>query len=239
MRAPSLIALYPRRWRDRYGDEMVALIEGAPLGRRARFDLVRGALDAWLHPPTPSRAPAFAALIGGGLWTVAAAAVVFQPVPPQWPGYLLEILGLAFLATAFMLAATLGCSLRDGDRGGRTMAVAKALSIVGYLGWIATIGATATGILDGPWLAAAQTVAMLGSALVGAVLVRLGDHVVGSLVMLGSVAMLIPWTVSWLVLGASWTAVGLVMGIEPSLRLGPPRRISSVVADAGGAPGST
>lgn len=226
MRTPSLIGLYPRVWRDRYGDEMAVLIEARPLHLRDRADLVRGALDSWLHPPTRSRVPVIAALIGGGLWTVAAAAVVFQPVPPQWPGYLVEILGLALVAAGFLLLATLGCSLRLGDGAGRAMAVAVALTIAGYVAWIIALGATAAGSLDGPTLAAAQTVAMLGTTLVGAVLVRAGDVAVGLLVMLGPIAMLIPWTVTWLVLGASWTAVGCLLAVERSRRPGPGWRVS-------------
>lgn len=221
MRSTSLIGLYPRTWRDRYGDEMAALIEARRLRRRDRIDLVRGALDAWLHPPEPSRVPVIAALIGGGLWTIAAAAVVFQPTPPDWPGYIVEIVGLALVAAGFLLVATLGCSLRTGDRAGRAMAVAVVLTIAGYLAWIGALAATAAGVLDPPSLAAAQTVAMLGTTLVGATLVRAGDQAVGLLVMLGPIAMLIPWTVTWLALGASWTAVGCVLGTERSRRSGP------------------
>lgn len=226
MRSPSLVGLYPRAWRDRYGDEMEALIEAATLRRRARVDLVRGALDAWLHPPAPSRVPAVAALIGGGLWTVAAAAVVFQPAPPDWPGYIVEILGLTLLAAGFLLIATLGCALRAGDRGGRAMAVAVALTIAGYLAWIGAIAATAAGVLDGPALAAAQTAAMLGSTLVGAVLVRVATEPIGLLVMTGPIAMLMPWTVSWLVLGAAWTAVGWLLVVERLRRPGSGWRVS-------------
>jgi hypothetical protein len=199
---------------------MAALIEARPLRRRDRVDLVRGALDAWLHPPTPSRVPVVAALAGGGLWTVAAAVVVFQPAPPQWPGYLVEILGLALVAAAFLLVATLGCSLRrgDGDGAGRPMAVAIGLAIAGYLGWMGALAATATGGLDGSSLGAAQTVAMLGTTFVGAILVRTGDVAVGVLVMLGPLAMLIPWTVMWLAFGAAWTAVGMVLMVERAQR---------------------
>jgi hypothetical protein len=38
--------------------------------------------------------------------------------------------------------------------------------------------------------------------------------------MLGSIAMLIPWTVSWLVLGGAWTAVGCALLFERSRRPG-------------------
>lgn len=220
MRSPSLIGLYPGAWRDRYGDEMTALIEARPLRARDRVDLVRGALDAWLHPPTPSRVPVIAALAGGGLWTVAAAGVVFQPTPADWPGYIAEIVGLALLAAGCLLVATMACSLRSGDGAGRPMAVAVGLTLAGYLAWIGALAATAAGMLDGPSLAAAQTVAMIGTTFVGAVLVRTGDGAIGVLVMLGPIAMLIPWTVTWFVFGAAWTTIGIVLVMERSRRPG-------------------
>jgi hypothetical protein len=190
---------------------MAALIEVAPFRHRDRVDLVRGALDAWLHPPTPSRAPAIAALVGGGLWTVAAAAVVVQPAPPDWPGYLAEIVVLALVAAGFLLVATLGCSLRVGDRGGRAMGLAAVVGVVGYLAWIGALAATAAGRTDAQTLAAAQTFAMIGTILIGVALLRAGDVAVGVLILTGAVALLVPWTVMWLVFGASWTAVGMVI----------------------------
>lgn len=45
-----LIDLYPRGWRDRYGDELADLIAGRPLTFSDRLDLVRGILDAHRHP---------------------------------------------------------------------------------------------------------------------------------------------------------------------------------------------
>src|SRR3954451_8832398 len=77
----GLLALYPRWWLDRYGDEMRSLLDDAPPRRRDGLDLVRGAFDAWLHPPVPSRVAGMAALIGGGAWTAVALGSVLQPVP--------------------------------------------------------------------------------------------------------------------------------------------------------------
>jgi len=208
------LRLYPGPWRARYGDEMEALLEERRPGPRERLDLLRGAVDAWLHPPAPSRVPAASALIGGGLWTIAAAAVITQPTPADWPGYIADVLGVAILAVCFLFVATLGVSLRAEGRGRRAGTVAVALTLVGYPAWIAALVATAAGTLDGSALAAAQTLAMLGAALVGVVLVRVGDLAVGFLVLVGSVAMLLPWTIAWLALGASWNAVGWVLLIE-------------------------
>lgn len=209
----SLIRLYPGSWRARYGDETRALLEAAPIRRRDGLDLARGALDAWLHPTTRSRVPAAAALIGGGLWTVAAAASVFQPAALDWPGYLIDVVAIALIAVGALLVATIGCSLRI-DGGGRVLGVAVGLSVIGYVAWVSALTATAVGIADSPTLAAAQTIAVLGTTLVGIALIRARDDRIGPLLMLGSVAMLVPWTVAWLAFGAAWTAVGMLLVTE-------------------------
>jgi hypothetical protein len=49
-----LIALYPARWRDRYEDEFLALLaERPPRSVGERLDIVRGAIDARVHPQLP------------------------------------------------------------------------------------------------------------------------------------------------------------------------------------------
>jgi hypothetical protein len=45
-----LLALYPPRWRRRYGDELRALIASQPFSLHATIDLIAGAIDAWLEP---------------------------------------------------------------------------------------------------------------------------------------------------------------------------------------------
>lgn len=42
--------LYPRRWRERYGAEIDALLERRPVTLRGLGDLVRGIVDAHMHP---------------------------------------------------------------------------------------------------------------------------------------------------------------------------------------------
>lgn len=46
----GLLRLYPRSWRDRYGEEFEDLLAQRPPSARHRLDIVRGALDAHLHP---------------------------------------------------------------------------------------------------------------------------------------------------------------------------------------------
>ncbi|HZJ51792.1 MAG TPA: hypothetical protein VFF07_13335 [Actinomycetota bacterium] len=48
MKWTILIRLYPQRWRNRYEDEMGALLEEGPVSVRDGLDLLRGALEAHL-----------------------------------------------------------------------------------------------------------------------------------------------------------------------------------------------
>jgi hypothetical protein len=48
-----LVALYPAAWRERYGEEFVALLEARPPRRVDVFDIALGALDAHLFPQAP------------------------------------------------------------------------------------------------------------------------------------------------------------------------------------------
>ena len=41
-----LLRLYPREWRERYGDELAAILEERPAGPSLVLDVIRGALDA-------------------------------------------------------------------------------------------------------------------------------------------------------------------------------------------------
>ena len=219
----TLLRLYPGRWRARYGEEMAALLEARPRSWRDRLDLLRGALDAWLHPPTPSRTPAVASLAGGGLWTMVSAGVMFQPTPPDWPGYLLEVLPTATVAVAFLSVAVLGCALRSGDAGVGVFRLTAAIAAVGYASWIVVLVATAAGWADEPGLAAAQTLAIVGTTLIGAALVMSEDATIGGLITASGLAMLVPWSAGWLVFGAAWTAIGIALWLERAMRIGTTR----------------
>jgi hypothetical protein len=221
-----VLRLYPSAWRARYGEEMAALLEARPPSLRDRMDLARGALDAWLHPPTRSRVPAVAATIGGGLWTAVAAGVLVQPAPPDWPGYLMEVVPAVTVAVAFLAVAVVGCALRSGDGGVRVARIPVAIAVAGYVAWIVMLVGTALGWADGPGLAAAQTVAIVGTTLVGAAAVIAGDTMVGGLVTASGLAMLVPWSAGWLVFGTAWTAVGILLWIERATQTEPTRPIS-------------
>lgn len=50
MLARSLLSLYPRTWRERYGEEFSAMLEQCPLSLTDTLTIVHGAFDAHLHP---------------------------------------------------------------------------------------------------------------------------------------------------------------------------------------------
>ena len=50
MTAVRLLRLYPRAWRDRYGDEFLATIGDGALHVQQIIDIVAGAIDAWVSP---------------------------------------------------------------------------------------------------------------------------------------------------------------------------------------------
>ncbi len=88
-----LLRLYPRAWRDRYGDEFEALLDQRSLRLRDGVDIVHGALDARLHalanPRSSPPAPSSAAVL---LWWVALGVLLglgFVVVPSLGPSLLL------------------------------------------------------------------------------------------------------------------------------------------------------
>jgi hypothetical protein len=188
---------------------MLATLEQRHVRARDRLDLVRGALDAWLHEP--SRVPAFAALGAGGLWTVVGAGVVAQPVPPDWPGYLLETLPLAALATALGCLATIGCWARRSDGAGRAGGLAIVLAVVGHVAWIIALIAAWLGAGYGAQTIAAQALGAIGSVLVGLMLLRSADQRIGSLLVIAPAIMLFGWPIAWLGFGLGWTLVGALL----------------------------
>ncbi len=79
-----LVRCYPARWRERYGDEFLAILEERPLGPYDVADILLGALDARLRSrrhgaastaqgrgfPMSLRIGGFAAILGAVLWAV-------------------------------------------------------------------------------------------------------------------------------------------------------------------------
>ena len=53
----ALVRLYPRAWRDRYGEEVEALIAAERPSVRLALDLIAGAIDARVNPQWPPGQP--------------------------------------------------------------------------------------------------------------------------------------------------------------------------------------
>ena len=112
-----LLALYPARWRQRYGEEFRVVLESRPLGPFDFADVLIGALDARLTrfrfagaagidggPLMMLRLGGFGAIAGGTLWFLGLA-VASQPGGDDtaW-------LALVALGTVGLLLALIGLS---------------------------------------------------------------------------------------------------------------------------------
>lgn len=178
-----LLRLYPARWRARYGDEFVAVLEERPLGPFDVVDVLLGALDAHLHLRGSGAASqhakgfamslrigGYAAIAGGVLWLLALAGNAinnggesFSP----WLGY--AIVG----ATVMTLVALIGLSAFQARRhpvlAWAAFAIPALGALIGLLGYaaIALTGDSDALLVGGisPW--------MLGS--IGVVTMVLGS----------------------------------------------------------------
>jgi hypothetical protein len=73
VRPETLLRLYPRAWRERYGEELLAMIGPGALSPQQVLDLVSGAIDAWLSGEVRrATTPASVTRTGGGLMNVKA-----------------------------------------------------------------------------------------------------------------------------------------------------------------------
>ena len=129
-----LLNLYPRAWRERYEDEFVALLEARPPDAHDRIDIVRGAIDARLHPqPDPVGSPEAPVPIPyNGPWTARRA------------GWVTFVGGLFYLLTVYLavngpLVEDGGRPYRDGSAGIPALFIAVALLMIGIWTVVATL----------------------------------------------------------------------------------------------------
>ncbi len=151
------------------------------------IDLLRGALDARLHGDTPSRVPALAALSAGAVWIVIASFVALQPVPPDWPGYLIDIVPPALVAAALVAVAAVGTWLRIGDGADGPETLALDLVLVGQAALALALSAVLLQVDYVTSVGIATVAAALGSLLLGAVLLRAGDRLLGGLLIVAGI----------------------------------------------------
>jgi hypothetical protein len=205
------LALYPRAWRERYGDELEGVLEAERLGLRGGLDLLRGALDAHLHPAMPSPVPVAAALTASALAVAHAIALAAQPVPTDWPGYLDDALPLITGSVVALLPALIGLWLKLGDADGALGRVGIILALVGHVAWLATLAAAIARLSYGPLTAAAATVAMAGTAALGVALVGRARPALGTLLAAAGLAGIAPPAIGWSAFAAAWTGVAVIL----------------------------
>ena len=215
------VGLYPRAWRERYGDELEAVLESNPPGLRSRLDLLRGALDAHLHPPTFSPLPVVATLTASALATAHAVVVAAQPVATDWPGYLEDALPLIIGAVAALVPAVVGLWLKLGDADGAIGRLGLWLALAGHLAWLVALFAAAAHLAYGPLTAAAATMAMAGTAALGVALAGRGRFLLGGFAAAAALAGIAPPSFGWPLFAGAWTAVALVLVVDFAGRQAP------------------
>lgn len=170
----TLVRLYPRAWRDRYEAEFLGILQARPPSRRDRLDIIRGALDARLHPEVPGSPEA-----SHGSEGLAAA---------RWAGAAAILAGLGSLAwTGLVLRYFKGWGAGEPEHA----ALGSALSAITFLSLSAAHGLLAVagqrsmrgGGAPGASVAA---VAFLFSATGGGLAIALG--VAGSIVLAAAMA---------------------------------------------------
>jgi hypothetical protein len=214
------LRLYPRDWRDRYEPEMRALLEARPLDRRMRLDLLRGALDARLHPRTPPPLPWIAAIVGGAAWVICGLASALQPTTPDWPGFLIETIPVGVVGAFATGAVVIAVDRRSGLEPPRGADGALLMTLATYGLWIAALLVAAIGGPYGAITGACQSLAAIATVAVGLVRWNARDHPIGEIVLIAGAAMLVPTPLAWAVAGGAWIALALT-AVVPSL---PPRR---------------
>ena len=149
----AILRLYPRAWRERYGDEIAALLEERPASLLDQLDLIRGALDARLHPqvtgadaapeqeiPMNQKQLDLVAAIGGIAWILGVASMVMLPAEPG--GYRDVSLALIGFAVGIVL---IGVAL--GELGTRRGSATSART--GHV--VAVISVAFGGLMLMPW----------------------------------------------------------------------------------------
>jgi hypothetical protein len=213
----GLLRLYPSWWRERYADEMAALLETRPPNARARLDLIRGAFDAHLRSPEPERGfrgAVAAALIAGAAWTIAGVASVGGPVPLDWPGFLDSTLPLAAVGAVAILISSVGIARLAWSSSGPILEIVVLALVAGHIAWAAALVVAALGGPYGAVTAIAQTAAAIATIGLGLVLIRANAHPIGEAVVVAGTALLLPTPAALLAVGALWTGIGLWQAVE-------------------------
>jgi drug/metabolite transporter (DMT)-like permease len=233
-----LVRLYPQPWRERYGDELAALLEDRPPGPFDVADLALGALDAHLHLrglgnrskhrkgiPMSLRLAGWAAVIGGALW-----ALFFILVGNAYANgadYGLAWIPLALVAALVSLAALAGLSAAQFRAHPRTIwaaflapATGIGIVVISLVIVLATGGAADEGTVQARMLYAGLALMLIGSVTFAAVTVSTDalSRVAAGAIVVGVLPTVVGLfggiTAIWLVVGGiafglGWIGLGL------------------------------
>lgn len=170
-----LVRLYPAAWRERYEAELRAALATRPLTRRDRLDLVRGALDARLHPELGETPSARVVTAGSGVtepWGLGW--VPFPVVPFLWA----VAAGTLALAAGLILFRASGMW---GSMHAESVLVTVAALALGAAFWVQGSGAPVVRLGGAVMIATALTLIALdwyGDHLTGAAALGIGGVIV-------------------------------------------------------------
>jgi len=204
------LRLYPRAWRERYGEELRDLAARRPIDWRLRLDLVRGAFDAHLHPIDPPPVGVLAPLTAGLAWILAGGITLLEPVPPDWPGYLLWTLPLGLVGALGTLRLVAIVGRRSGLRAAPVTGPVVLVALIAQVAWIAALAVAVVGGPYGAITAGTQSFAAVGVVAIGLLRSRANDHPLAEALLVAGGAMLVPAPATWIVVGAAWLATMLV-----------------------------
>ena len=222
----GLLRLYPRAWRERYGDEFAELLSARPPSVRDRVDIVRGALDARVHPqlataPTPRTAAkrdwllAIAGVTTGVLFSTWAAIIV--AFSPRW-GELSSVDNtvLAMSYAAGMLGALLGigvllgAAFRHVEDMGALGLIGAAIAALGFLAFAGDSGSSAVALLCAGTIIMSVGLARAVGQLAAVVLVvATGFAAAAMFGFIGGGGQELLWLWMLVVYGPSWMLLGL------------------------------
>jgi MFS family permease len=128
-----LLALYPRAWRSRYGDEFSDLLEARPPSLRDLLDIVIGAVDARINPQVPGaderersvagdRSARVIAIVAGVMFTIwgvigATAMVPWESnLAPRAPAELMNLAWLTGLLGSLLAPVVFGIVIARYER---------------------------------------------------------------------------------------------------------------------------
>jgi hypothetical protein len=249
-----LVRLYPAAWRARYGDEFSRLIEERPTSLADRIDIVRGAVDARLHPhvlvegPEPApwthRLPGLLAVSAGLAMTLGLLGIAFGPGPDWGAGG--DLLGVSFLlmlisvpgdylapfgrriaiALGFIAIGVASASATNWWQ--PAIAVAIAAELVAVAGLLA-MAAIRAGVGAGRrWLLVAAGMLLPACAIGAHALLRAATGIVlvpdGSSV---AALILLPYSLAWLLVGLRMTVRGSPTIVDPPTEPTPEREVQT------------